>query len=160
MNSFCKSELYFVIHWQLIEHVDYLSRRRTKKKEKFQDFRRTSGFFLPLWWPCNDIYCLARDATAPAQVVMVLVDIRCCSETKNISIGTSGLYFRPVFASFWAYLWPKLLFFLLVVWEYSFGAKKQKHHGFWGLGNNIWHGCSSWQCEKSQGWHFFSVCQF
>ena len=82
------------ISWQRGKCLDqYLpwAGEETKNDEN-KDFRRQSGYFFGLFSDhTTTLFCLRRDITAPAYSVMVLVDIRCGSGKKVISISKSGL---------------------------------------------------------------------
>ena len=116
---------------------------KQKKKKKNQDFRRKSGHFLLFWCPYS--YCLTRDITVPAHLVIVLVDIWCRSENKtkkSRQLGPLGLFsvhFGPLFMT-------KIAHFPIihVVWRYFLDKKKSFSSWFSEARNKICRGCSSW----------------
>ena len=78
VESFCKSELYFVIYGLLFERLDSVSRHGNKALKNSRIFHIYQFFsFCLIAYDVRRRYCLTRDFTVPAHFLMVFVDTRC-----------------------------------------------------------------------------------
>ena len=124
--------------------------------KNFLNFRRKSGYVLPFWWPYDDVYCLPRDITTPAHLVVVLVDISCSEERKRFNrqirptLGLFSVDFEPVYDHNYSCSYT--------LCGDNFWREKQISTMvcFRELGNQVGHSCSSWQCKKLKAGLCFS----
>ena len=122
---------------------------------KFQDFRRTANQYA--WLFGDHTTHIAWGPVRAAQESFDVIQRRKKKKINQQIMPTLGLSSVFLFGRFMT----KTTHFptpygILFSWR----TKTFLHHGFWELGNKIWHGCRSWQCEKKLSADHFIFSSF